>query len=161
MAFVFGDPSAPGAIMEPSITQMRCSWCKELKPCCACTQGECRHLEASAFPPSCAQWRRGACKQCRAAKARKLPLLKRKLESARHRYGSVKPVSLAHVEHLLHSCCGTDTLSDTELSEWRIVKRDARQPFSAENAIWVKRGGKAQVAQHSGLAPPVDVAAAT
>ncbi len=51
MAFVFGDPSAPDAVMEPSITQMRCSWCKELKPCCACAQGECRHSEASEFPP--------------------------------------------------------------------------------------------------------------
>ena len=147
MAFVFGDPSAPDAVMEPSITQMRCSWCKELKPCCACAQGECRHSEASEFPPSCAKWRRGACKQCRAAKARSAPLLKRKLESARHRYGSVKSVTHAHVEQLLRACCGADVVSDAELANWRIVKKEADQPFAAGNVTWVKREGKARVAQ--------------
>ena len=112
MSLVFADPSEPDAPMEPSITQMRCCSCKETKPCCACAPHECRHHAKSAFPASCARWRRGACKQCRVSKARSAPLLKRKLESARHRYGSVKAVSLAHVEHLLHSCCGTDKMSD-------------------------------------------------
>ena len=150
MSLVFADPSEPDAPMEPSITQMRCCSCKETKPCCACAPHECRHHAKSAFPASCARWRRGACKQCRVSKARSAPLLKRKLESARHRYGSVKAVSLAHVEHLLHSCCGTDKMSDAELSEWRIVKKDADQPFSAENVTWVKRRGEAEVAPRQG-----------
>jgi hypothetical protein len=66
-------------------------------------------------------------------------------------------VSLAHAEQLLHLCCGTDKLSDTELSLWRIVKRDADQPFSVENVTWVKRRGEAQVTTN---APTVEVVTA-
>ena len=145
MALVFGDLSAHDAALEPSITHLRCSLCKELKPCCACEPGACRHNEASSFPPSCARWRRGVCKQCRASKARSAPLLKRKLESARHRYGSVKSVTLADVERALRSCSGTDTLVDEDLAKWRIVKKNVELPFGTSNMIWVKRGGKTQV----------------
>ena len=159
MALVFGDLSAHDAALEPSITHLRCSLCKELKPCCACEPGACRHNEASgngdshsarlvlsiSFPPSCARWRRGVCKQCRASKARIAPLLKRKLESARHRYGSVKSVTLADVERALRSCSGTDTLVDEDLAKWRIVKKNVELPFGTSNMIWVKRGGKTQV----------------
>jgi hypothetical protein len=88
MALVFSDPSEPDAVMEPSVTHMRCSSCKLLKPCCACEQGQYNYKEPSAFPKSCARWRRGVCKQCRASKAKSVPLMKRKLDSARRCYGS-------------------------------------------------------------------------
>lgn len=145
MALVFSDPSKPYALMEPGITQMRCSSCKELKPCCACLVGSCLHDTASAFPPSCVRWRRGECKQCRAHKARSAPVLKRKLESARHRYGSIKSLTLEDVERLLHACCA-EKPTDAELSQWRLVKKDADKPFSIENATWIKRGVKPSAA---------------
>ena len=146
MSLVFSDPSAPDAAMEPSVTQMRCSRCRETKPCCACELGRCHHAVKSAFPPSCARWRRGACKQCRATKARSAPLLRRKLESARHRYGSVKSMTVADIERLLQACCATQP-SEAELLLWRLVKKDAEQPFSASNATWVKRGCEQPPAQ--------------
>jgi hypothetical protein len=83
--------------------------------------------------------------------------LKRKLESARKRYGSVKSVTLAHVERLL-LLCGASTVSDAEVAQWRLVKKHADQPFSADNVTWVKRGGEAQ-APHP--APSVEVGAST
>jgi hypothetical protein len=111
--------------------RMRCSTCKEVKPCCGCAQGSCHHTEVSAFPPSCVRWRRGVCKQCRALKARTAPLLKRKLESARHRYGSVKAITLEDAERLLRACCSS-TPTDAELSKWRLVRVEAEKPFTAD-----------------------------
>jgi len=151
MALVFSDPSNPDALMEPGLTQMRCSSCKELKPCCACQAGCCSHDVASAFPPSCVRWRRGACKQCRAHKARNAPVLKRKLESARHRYGSIKSMTLEDAERLLQACCGKKP-SDAELTQWRLVKKDADSPFSRENATWVKQGVETEVKTSSSAA---------
>ena len=148
MALVFSDETEPDVVMEPGIAQMRCSMCKVLKPCCACAQGSCRHKEASAFPPSCGRWRRGACKQCRASKARSAPVLKRKLESARHRYGSIKSTTLADVERLLRVCCG-DPPTEAELSLWRLVKKEKEKPFTVDNAAWVKRGGEARERAHA------------
>lgn len=139
MALVFSNPSEPDAAMEPSVTHLRCCACKEVKPCCACPRGECSHNEPSSFPPSCAKWRRGACKQCRMAKAREIPLLKRKLDSARRRYGAGNQVTLAYVERLLTSRC-PQPWSDEELSRWRLVKKDENKPFTPDNVEWTKRG---------------------
>ena len=142
MALVYADPSQPDAMLEPSLVSMRCSWCKHLKPCCACKPGMCKHAETSAFPPSCARWRRGVCKDCRSSRARSAPVIKRKLESARHRYGSVKSVTLDYVERLLRVCSNADKLTDEEVAaKWRLVKKDASQPFSRDNMTWVKREG--------------------
>jgi hypothetical protein len=132
MALVFSDRTLPDADMEPSVSHMRCSMCKELKPCCGCEPNNCRHKHPSAFPPSCVKWRRGACKSCRATKARGAPILKRKLESARHRYGSVNSVTVAEVEQLLRACCPCPP-TEAELVHWRLVKKDAELPFSTEN----------------------------
>ncbi len=66
-------------------------------------------------------------------------MLKRKLESARHRYGSTKSLRLEDVERLLQACSGMKP-TDAELSHWRLVKKDADKPFSLENATWIKRG---------------------
>ena len=143
MALVFSDRTLPDADMEPRVSQMRCSMCKELKPCCGCEPTNCRHAEPSAFPPSCVKWRRGACKKCRASKARTAPVMKRKLESARHRYGTVSSMTLADVEELLRTCCPNPP-NEAELVHWRLVKKDAEMPFSTTNATWAKRGSKAE-----------------
>lgn len=149
MALVFSNPSEPDAVMEPSVTQLRCSSCKLIKPCCACERGQCSHKEPSAFPPSCVRWRRGMCNPCRTSKARSVPLMARKLDSARRKYGSNKAVTLTDAERLLSSCCIAAGLtvpaSDSELAPWHLVKEDDGKPFTPENATWVKRRGGAQV----------------
>ena len=66
-------------------------------------------------------------------------MLKRKLESARHRYGSIMSMTLEDAERLLQARCG-EKPSDAELTLWRLVKKDADSPFSRENATWVKHG---------------------
>ena len=42
MALVFSDRTLLDADMEPSVSHMRCSMCKELKPCCGCEPINCR-----------------------------------------------------------------------------------------------------------------------
>ena len=138
MALVFSDPTLPNAAMEPSVTQMRCSKCKEVKPCCACSSGSCGHAAPSAFPPSCARWRRGTCKDCRQTLARAAPPIKRKFESARKRYGSVKSVTLGLVERLLREQ-GVDASDASELSQWRLVLVDPDKPFASDNVSWKRR----------------------
>ena len=68
----------------------------------------------------------------RAAKAR--PIAAKKLESARHRFGSVKSVTLRDVEHLMREA-GLDSVDD--LKRYCLAKRDATLPFTADNAMWV------------------------
>ena len=78
-------------------------------------------------------------------------MLKRKLESARHRYGSIKSMTLDDAERLLQACCGKKP-SDAELTLWRLVKKDVEKPFSSENATWVKHGVETEVKTSSSAA---------
>ena len=48
-------------------------------------------------------------------------------------------MTLEDAERLLQACCGKKP-SDAELTQWRLVKKDADSPFSRENATWVKHG---------------------
>jgi hypothetical protein len=48
-------------------------------------------------------------------------------------------LTLEDVERLLQACCG-EKPTDAELSQWRLVKKDADKPFSLDNVTWVKRG---------------------
>ena len=100
---------------------MRCSTCREVKG-------------VDCFPPSCATWRRGSCRSCRRQAAKDMPLAAKKLESARHRFGSVKSVTLNDVERLIEDA-GLDTSND--LKRYCLSKRDAALPFTADNAMWV------------------------
>jgi hypothetical protein len=87
--------------------------------------------------------------------------LKRKLESARHRYGSVKAITMEDAERLLRACCSC-LPTDAELSKWRLVRVDAEKPFTADNATWVKRGGEGQPrAAVNASAPLVEDGAST
>ena len=105
---------------------MRCSTCREVKAI---------YAEApDGFPPSCAMWRRGSCRSCRARAAKARPIAAKKLESARHRFGSVKSVSLRDVEQLMRDA-GLDSIDD--LKGYCLAKRDAALPFTADNAMWV------------------------
>ena len=79
--------------------------------------------------------------------------MRRKLESARHRYGSVKSTTVADIEELLQVCCATQP-SEAELLLWRLVKKDADKPFSVSNATWIKRGCKQPPAQPTPPAAP-------
>jgi hypothetical protein len=65
-------------------------------------------------------------------------------------------MTVADIERLLQLCCA-DPTSEAELSLWRLVKKDAEQPFSANNAMWIKRGGEAQLSPPA--APPLPDAA--
>jgi|APGre2960657444_1045066.scaffolds.fasta_scaffold25005_2 hypothetical protein len=115
-AFVVDGGTTTGGLLS-----MRCSTCREVKG-------------VSSFPPSCATWRRGACRSCRRQAAKDKPLVAKKLESARHRFGSVRSVTLHDIERLIQDA-GLDTSND--LKRYCLSKRDAALPFTADNAMWV------------------------
>jgi hypothetical protein len=105
---------------------MRCGKCREVKAIDA--------KPPDGFPPSCATWRRGSCRSCRAKAAKAKPLVAKKLESARQRFGSVKSVTLHDVYRLIRDA-GLDTSDD--LKRYCLAKRDAALPFTVDNAMWV------------------------
>ena len=108
------------------LLKLRCSACKETK-------------EISLFPASCQTWRRGACKTCRKTKARSASILLKKLDSARHRYKSVRGIAEADLRALLDRC-GLAGLDESELArQWCLAKIDAAQPLTINNATWVRR----------------------
>jgi hypothetical protein len=119
-AFVFDGNTTGG------LRSMRCGKCREVKAIDA--------RPPDGFPPSCATWRRGSCRSCRAAAAKAKPLISKKLESARQRYGSVKTVKLHDVERLIRDA-GLDASDD--LKRYYLTKRDAALPFTVDNAMWV------------------------
>jgi hypothetical protein len=120
-ALVFEDSSQAAVI--GSLQSMRCSSCRAVK-------------SLDCFPPSCAKWRRGPCRLCRAVAAKRKPPLAKKLESARHRFKSVAGVKVADVARLLAES-GIDAADGDELKKWSLEKRDNALPFSVDNAMWV------------------------
>jgi hypothetical protein len=115
-----------GGLATGGLRSMRCSTCREVKPIDAKAPG--------GFPPSCVTWRRGSCRSCRAKAAKTKPLVAKKLESARHRFGSVKSVTPRDVERLVQDA-GLDSSDD--LKRYCLAKRDASLPFTVDNAMWV------------------------
>ena len=97
-----------GGTTTGGLLSMRCSTCREVKG-------------IASFPPSCATWRRGACRSCRRQAAKDKPLVAKKLESARHRFGSVRSVTLHDIERLIQDA-GLDTSND--LKRYCLSKRD-------------------------------------
>ena len=107
------------------LQSMRCSACRQVKPV---------HADApDGFPPSCAKWRRGTCRACRAAAARGKSAAAKKLENARHRFGSVRSVTVKDIENLLEDA----GLCKEDMGRYRLDKRDSARPFATGNAMWV------------------------
>jgi hypothetical protein len=124
-------PPAGALIFEDShniiggLQSMRCSSCRQVKPVHADAPG--------GFPPSCAKWRRGPCRACRAAAARGKSAAAKKLENARHRFGSVRSVTVRDIENLLEDA----GLGEEDIGRYRLDKRDSARPFAADNLMWV------------------------
>jgi hypothetical protein len=104
------------------VQQLRCSACRITK-------------DVSAFPPSCAKWCRGECRECRRSAWKRRPVTAKKLEAARNRFGSDKPVTPLAVARLLEEA-GLAAMG-ADLREWTLAKRDNAQPFTAENMMWI------------------------
>ena len=134
MAFAFAVPGDPSS----ALVGMRCGQCKIVKPVST-------DPEQSAFPPSCAVFRRGSCRQCNQAKSRErynCPL-NRKLESARIRYKTFGSLKVADIEEL-YSRERVDWTDADQLKRTYVAKANDSLPFGVDNVTlkWRQaRGG--------------------
>lgn len=116
MALVFADES------KAELISMRCSSCRTVKP-------------MDGFPPSCAIYRRGCCRECSAVKTaeRTRDLISRKLQSARVRYRGLGGLRAKHVLDL-YLKEGLDPSNEDHLRRTCLVKLSEAAPFGCDNA---------------------------
>ena len=132
--FAFAVPGDPTS----ALVAMRCSQCKVMKPVST-------ERSKSAFPPSCAVFRRGSCRKCNQARSKERyqdSPLGRKLESARVRYKTFGSLKVADVEYLYFRE-RVDWTNEENLRRTYLAKEDDDRPFGVGNVTlrWRERRG--------------------
>ena len=128
--------ATPGDSSTP-VVGMRCGQCKILKVLSM-------DPATSAFPPSCAIYRRGSCRECNQIRYKdrydQNPL-HRKLESARVRYKTSGSLKVADVQDVYHQA-GVDWTNAEHLRKTFLAKQDETLPFGRQNVkLKWRRGG--------------------